>query len=339
MAGGAARISLVGAVAFALGWAGAWVFAPPREPRAPAPAPPDWIARIGDRYLVAHDLIAEMRRRGGERPGLFQDAAARRALLDDLLLQHVLVDAARAAGLDQEPEARRAIEQLLVGRYLESTLRRTQGALDVGSDEVSRYYAEHADDYAIPARRRVAMLRIDVARDANEAAWVAAEARATEAVARTRATTPAVPDFGPLAVEVSSDPGSRYRGGSLGWLTDAREDSYAFDPALREAAFALATPGEFSPIVRGADAVYVARLIELQSAVPRPLAEVRAGIAQMLLQQRLAAAEAQFRADALAGADIDVREDRLAEIAPLGAPASAEPSPPPAVPGVEEPAP
>jgi PPIC-type PPIASE domain len=339
MAGGA-KAWIGWGLVLALGWVAGW-YSAQRPPARASATPPDdeWIARIGDRYIDDRDIVAEMRRRGGERPGLFQDAAARRALLDDMLLHQVLVDAARDAGLDQEPETRRVIEQLLIGRYVEGNLHRTQRALQVGSDEVARYYAEHAGDYAVPARRRVAMLRIDVARGAAEEAWTAAEARAAEAVRRTRALQPAVPDFGPLAVEYSSDQASRYRGGSLGWLTDLRRDSYSFDPALRDLAFALTAPGEFSDVVRGADAVYVARLVELQPAKPRPLTELRAGIEQMLLQQRQEAAEKQFREDTLAAADIEVREARLDAIAPLGPPAPTEPTPPPAVPGVEESAP
>lgn len=336
------KVWIGGGLILALGFAGGWYAAPRAPVPVPSIAPPpddEWVARIGDRYIGAAEVVAEMRRRGGERPGLFQDTAAKRALLDDMLLHAVFVGAARQNGLDQEPETRRAIEQLLVGRYLQSHLRRTQRMLSVGSDEVARYYQAHADDYAVPARRRVAMLRIDVARDAPEAAWSAAEARAAEAVRRARALQPAVPDFGPLAVEYSSDAASRYRGGSLGWLTDVRREGYALDPALRELVFALAVPGEFSAVVRGADAVYVARLVELQAARARPLPELRAGIEQMLLQQRQQAADQTFRDEALAAADIQVREDRLAAIAPLGAPAPTEPTPPPAVPGVEESAP
>lgn len=325
------------AVGLGAGW-----FAARQWPAQEIPPPPvgsDWVARIDTRYIEARDVIAEMRRRGGERPGLFQDAAAKRALLDDMLLQQALVRAAREAGLDQETETRRAIEQLLVSRYLEGSLRQAQKSLRVDSNEVSAYYAQHADDYAVPARRRVAMLKLEVAPDAPGPVWEAAETRAAEAVRRARALPPPTTDFGAVAVEYSADQATRYRGGSLGWLTDARRESYSYDPALREIAFALTTPGEFSAVVRGTDAVYVARLIELQEAKPRPLEELRGGIEQMLLQQRYGAAEARFREDALAAADIEVREDRLAQIDPLGPAPPTDPLPPPAVPGQQEAAP
>jgi len=331
---GWALASALGAV---VGWHAAPRSIPP--PALPAPADHEWVARIGDRYIGARELLDEMRRRSGQRPERFHEAAARRALVDDMLLQQALVDAARDAGLDQEPEVRRAIERLLVGRYLEGSLRHAQRTLAVGSDEVARYHADHSDEYAVPGRRRVAMLRIEVAPNAADADWAAAAARAAEAVDRTRNLQPAVADFGSLAIEYSSDPGSRYRGGSIGWLSDVRRDSYTFDPALRRIAFALTAPGEFSEVVRGDDAVYVARLIELQPAQARPLSELRAGIEQMLLQQRYAAAETAFREAALAAADIEVREDRLAAIALPGASRAESSTSPPAVPGVEEPAP
>ncbi len=316
--------------------AGVWL-ARGASPASPAAVPGDWVARIGERYIGAGDVEREMRRRGGERPGLFQTAKEKRALLEDMLLRESLADAARAAGLDREPETRATIDQLLIERYLEGGLRKRQKLLRVSEAEIAAYYEEHAADYATPARRRVAMLRIDVAANAPEQDWKAAERRAAEAVAKVQALQPAVPDFGRLAIEYSSDAASRYRGGSLGWLSDARRDGYAFDKALLGVAFALTAPGSFSPVVRGQEAVYVARLVEREESRPRELAQLRSGIERTLLRQRLAEAEAKFRAAALAAADIDVHESRLEAIRPPGPPA--QPPQPPALPGLKEAAP
>lgn len=331
-----AGFGLVLAMGVAAGWLGArhW----PARSVAPPPEGREWVARIGDRYIDATQVSAEMRRRGGERPGLFQDAAAKRALLDDLLLQQALVDAARAAGLDQEPETRRAIDQLLVSRYLAGSLYQVQKTLKVDSNEVTGYYNDHADDYAMPARRRVAMLHVAVPAGAPEEAWAAAAQHAAEALEKARKQA-GVADFGNVAIDYSSDQATRYRGGSLGWLTDARKDTYSYDPALLDVAFALENPGDFSDVVRGKDGLYVARLVERQDASPRPLSQLRGGIEQMLMQRRYADAEARFRSEALADADIEVREDRLSEIAPPGPPARTEPEPPPAAPGAQEAAP
>jgi peptidyl-prolyl cis-trans isomerase C len=314
-------------------------FAAYRSP-APAPAAPDaWVARIGSEYLTPEMLQQEMRRRGGLQPGQFHDVAQKRALLDDMLLHRALVDAARADGLDRQPETRRSIEQLLTSQYLQDTLRKQQGEVKVDAREVAAFYAERAAEYTVPARRRVAMLRVAVMPGADEAVWAKAEARAAEALAKARALAPETPDFGLLAREYSEDVSSRYRGGVIGWLTEGRREGYRHDARMLEAAFALQQPGEFSAPVRGADGVYVARLVERQDAAPRRLEELEAGLRQRLLQERYAALERRFRDEVLAKAPIEVDEDALAAVAPLSPPARTEPPAPPAMPGNEEAAP
>lgn len=300
---------------------------------AAAPAPADWVARIGDEYVTAAQFEDEMRQRGGTRPGLFQDEAQKRALLDDMLLQRALVQAARRDGLDARPETRRSIEQLLVSQYLQQTLRQQQQRVTVSEQEIQAYFDEHADSYTVPARRRVAMIRVAVAPDAPAEAWAAAETRAADALQKAKAQGAATPHFGAVAREYSEDTASRYRGGVIGWLTQGRRADYQYDPALLDAAFELAQAGDFSPVLRGKDGVYVARLVETQDEQKRAFEQLRAGLEQRLMQERLAQLESEFRASTLAAAAVEVRESRLAAIAPPGPPASTQPPAPPAMPG------
>lgn len=316
------------------GWGGARYFAPAAPESAPVPG--DWVARAGNEYVTAEMVRAEMLRRGGMQPGQFQNEEQKRALLDEMLLQRALVDAARREGLDQEAETRRSIEQLLVNQYLRRTLRPEQDKVQVDDAQVQAWFEEHADDYTIPARRRVAMLRIGVPKDADDAAWDKAEARAQEARARAEALGADVPHFGTLAREYSDDQATRYRGGVIGWLTEGRAEQYRQDPALLAAAYALKAPGEISPVLRGTDAVYLARLVETQPAQPRALEQLRGGIEQRLTQERYQAIEAEFRRRVLSSATIEVREQALAAIAPPGPPAEDSTPQPPAMPGDQE---
>lgn len=298
----------------------------------PDATPADWVARIGGDYLTPAMVEEEMRRRGGMRPGLFQDDDQKRALLDDMLLHRALVAAARDAGIEAQPETRRSIEQLLTSQYLQATLRKTQGAVNVSEAEVKTYFDKHAADFAVPARRRVAMLRFEVAPDATEETWEAAEKRAAEALAKARKLDKATLHFGTVAREFSEDVGSRYRGGVIGWLTDGRTDGYRWDRALLDAAYALDTPGDFSGVLRGKDGVYVARLVETQPEQQRSFEQLRAGLEQRLMQERLGQVEKAFREQTLAAAPIEVNESRLAAIQPPGPPASDAPPTPPAMP-------
>lgn len=301
--------------------------------------PSDWVARVGASYITPAMLQDEMVRRGGHQPGQYQNDAQKRALLDDMLLQQALVDAARSAQLDRQPETRRSIEQLLTSQYLRDTLRRSQEAVQIAPEAVRAHYDAHAQDYATPPRRRVAMLRIGVPADADAAAWTQAEARAKEALGKARALGAATAHFGPVAREYSDDQASRYRGGVIGWLTDGRAGDYRHDPALLEAAFALDVDGAFSDVVRGRDAVYVVRLVERQQARGREFEQLRSGIEQQLAQEQLTRIEREFRDGVLAKADIEVRDAALSAIAPPGPPATDTTPTPPALPGAQEPAP
>src|SRR5690606_10997323 len=109
-----------------------------------------------------------MRRRGGERPGQYQELEQKRQLLDELVYRAALTKAAQRDGMTDQPELRRAIEQLVGNRYLQDTLRQAQREVNVSDEDVRRFYAANAEDYSVPARKRVAMLKISVAADAGE---------------------------------------------------------------------------------------------------------------------------------------------------------------------------
>jgi hypothetical protein len=301
--------------------------------------PADWVARVGEQYITPDMVRAELLRRGGMQPGQFQTDEQKRALLDDMLLHLALVDAARRAGLDQQPETRRSIEQLLTSQYIADTLRQQQNQVSISDDEVQAWFDQHSDSYSLRARRRVAMLRIAVPASADAATWSAAELRANEALDKARKLDNKTLHFGVVAREYSDEQSSRYRGGVIGWLTEGRQDQYRHDPVLIKAAFALQQPGAFSPVLRGADGVYVARLVETQAAQKRGFEQLRAGILQRLQQDRYQQIERDFRAATLNDAPIELRESALAAIEPPGPPARSTEPQPPAMPGEQEPTP
>src|SRR5262245_7373836 len=112
---------------------------------------------------------------------------------------------------------------------------------------------------------RLAMLRLGVNAKATPARIKETEARLEEARAKASRLPPDTLGFGPLAIDYSDDDPTRYRGGDLGWLeTDPAR--YHLDQAMLAAGFALADPGEISPIIRGADALYLVRSIDQRNA-------------------------------------------------------------------------
>lgn len=318
-------------VAFVVGGGLGWSLAHHGHADA-APIPADWVARIDDSYISSDAFIDEMRRRGGERLGQFQDMEQKRQLLDDMVYRAALVKAAENAGLTDQPELRRTLDQVVSNRYLRDTLRQSQRELVVSDEEVAQYYQEHADEYLIPARKRVALLKISVSSDAGEPAWNEAMARMAEARVKTMALEISVPHFGSLAREVSDDVASRYRGGVVGWIAEGRSDRYNYDRKVLDAVRELDEPGALSDVLRGQDGVYLVRLVESEPGQSRSLGQLASGIRQRLLRDRLEAAEQTFRQQLMREVGVQVRESALASIAPLSQPGEQEAPQPPAMP-------
>ncbi len=322
---------LASAVALVIGGLAGWSLA--NRNHAPAATVPEhWVARIDDKYLSADDFIDEMRRQGGERPGQFQTMEQKRQLLDDLVLRAALVKAADKAGMLKQPDLRRSLDQMVGNRYLQETLRKTQREVQVTDDEIKQYFEAHADEYTVPARKRVAMLKITVADDAGEPAWKDALDRMAKARAEATKLDASVPHFGNIAREVSDDSSSRYRGGVIGWIAEGRSDRYSWDPVVLEATGKLDAAGALSQVLRGADGVYLVRLVDSEPRQARGLDVLASGIRQRIIQDRLADSEAQFRKNLMREVGVEVRESALAAIAPLAPAASDQTPQPPAMP-------
>src|SRR5699024_9375833 len=181
-------------------------------------------------------------------------------------------------------------------------------------------YQQEADDYAIPARRRVAMVHIKVPGGADPAAREAAREKAIEAYQAAKQLDPEVTHFGAVAREYSQDQSSRYRGGVIGWIGEDAPERYRHDPAVIETANSMFEPGTLSGVIEGAQGFYLVRLVEYQPERSRPLEELQAGIRQRLLRDHYRSVEDAFRQEMLARFETDIRRQRLADIEPLGPP-------------------
>lgn len=293
-----------------------------------AQAPDGWIARIGNTYIDADEYVDAMRRRGGHRPGQYHDLAQKEQLLEALLYRKALAAAAVQDGLDAEPEVRRSLERILVNSYVAQHLRPRQENATITDEDIERIYQQEADDYAIPARRRVAMVHIKVAESAEESAREAAREKAIEAYQAAKQLDAEVTHFGAVAREYSQDQSSRYRGGVIGWIGEDAPERYRHDPAVIETANSMFEPGTLSGVIEGAQGFYLVRLVEYQPERSRPLEELQAGIRQRLLRDHYRSVEDAFRQEMLARFETDIRRQRLADIEPLGPPGPEEQRPP-----------
>jgi len=326
------KLTWVAIIGFASGIVIGWLAAGWWPGTDAAPEPDDWLARVGDQYLTVDQFENEMRRRGG-RSGQYHDPEMRRALLDQLLLNRALVQQAQDRGIQHQPEVRRSLDQILTSRVIQTELRPRQQQIEIDESEIETFYSDHAGEYTIPSRRRVAMLFFEL----GEGASAETREQVIERAERVRAEAlelDAQPrDFGTLAREHSDHQASRYRGGVLGWIGDGDPARYSYPEVVIETARSLTEPGDVSEIVSDENGLYLVRLVDHEPRRARSLDELADGIRQRLLRERHIEVEQAFQEEMLAMADIEIRDDALERVTPPGPqPRPREEKTPPAMP-------
>lgn len=303
-------------------------------PETSEPSPPDeWLARVGDGYITPGEFVFEMERRGGRRPGRFGSVEQRRTLLNSMVVREALIDAAREEGFDQRPEVRRSMDSVLVTKFQQTRLEPLREAVKVSDEEVEAYYRENAADYTVPARKRIAQIFIAADEDAPPEARERAHQRAEQIRDEALQLDVDVAHFGELARRHSDDQASRYRGGVIGWVSEDAARS-RFGPAIQEAAAMLDEIGQISPVIEGADGFRIVRLVQHERARERGLDDLRSGIRQRLLGEKLRGVEQQFLDRQMAEREIEINAEALADIEPLSGPK--RPEGPPAGPSDRE---
>lgn len=157
------------------------------------------------------------------------------------------------------------------------------------NDRVRRFYDEHADRYHLPERVRARHVLVRVEKDATEEKVQEAKKRIDAAVARIKAGE----EFEKVAAELSEDPGSKDRGGDLGFFPRGQ-----MVPAFEDVAFQQ-TDGETSEVVRTDFGFHVIRTEDHEAAKDRSFDEVAHEIAEALAGADRARALARETSDRL----------------------------------------
>ncbi len=285
-----------------------------QDPPAPEAAlGADVVAVVAGRPVRRAALEAELARRG---PGVTKET-----VLGDLIRQQATLVQLRAAGFDRDPETVAAVERLLVARFEERELAEAE-APKVSDAEVQAAYAADAARYAIPAAVRGGALLLKCSPKAATGQRAEVKQRAEQL--RTAAAAADAAGFERLVREYSDDQSTRYHGGDTGWLSVSQKAG-GWDPAVVQALQALATPGEYAPVVETPGGFYVVRLTETKAAGIRPLAEVRDALRHQLQVAKREQLTAAYQARMRSGLDIRTNTAALAQTLVT---ARTEPQPP-----------
>jgi len=174
-------------------------------------------------------------------------------------------------------------------RYLVVETSRLRRQLPVDDAELQAYYDDHSDEFLEEEQAQAAHVLIRVSLDAEVETQAEAELRANGVAQIARAGG----DFAALAEKHSDDPGSKDKGGDLGWFGRGR-----MVPEFDEAVFG-AKPGDIVGPVRSQYGFHIIKVDGFRPERQRPFEDVLEQVRFRVLEGR-ASIEAEKRARELA---------------------------------------
>jgi len=163
---------------------------------------------------------------------------------------------------------------------------------EVTAKEVENYYQTNPEKFIQPKRIKVRHILLKA--DPKDAEGMAKARQKAESI---REEASKGKDFSQLAKQHSEDPGTKDRGGELGFISKGQ-----VVPEFEEAAFGLKT-GEISPVIQTAFGLHILKVDEIQEQKTDPLDKAKGQI-QTFLQTRKAREIAHDEADQAYGAAV-----------------------------------
>jgi peptidyl-prolyl cis-trans isomerase D len=139
--------------------------------------------------------------------------------------------------------------------------------------DVEKYYTEHTKEFETPRQVRAAHLLVAVPQTGGSEAEDKARAKVVDAIRRVKAGE----DFGKVAGELSEDPGSKTKGGELGWVKKGE-----MVPQFEEALFNLKQGEITAEPVRTPFGYHAIKVLETKAESRKPLREVAPQIRERL---------------------------------------------------------
>lgn len=248
------------------------------------------IAKVGPYILSKADFEKEMERNPQLKVLLSLKPEIKEVLVKRWVEVTLLALAGEEEGLLKDPEVKAQIEEqtrmILAQNYYE---RKVLRGLKVSDSDLQQYYLKHKKEYRIPERVKARHILIRVPEKADSKAQKAALKKAEDL----RRKLLAGADFSELARKYSEDPGTRDKGGDLGFFSRGQ-----MVPEFEEVVFKLKV-GEISPPIKTRFGYHLVRVEAKIPSREQTYEEVKDRVRQDLLEakkaQRMEALMAELR--------------------------------------------
>ena len=232
------------------------------------------LAQVGQYKLTLESLEEQIQSLPPQlQMALLKNPQLREQFLDRWVKITLMAEEARVLKLDQDPAIQARMKDVTNSLLAQELMRREiEGKGKVTDDEIEEYYKGHKDEFSEGESVKARHILVKVPAGADEKAWKDAESKAIDIKKKLEKGG----DFAELVKEYSDDPGSKSRGGDLGFFTKGR-----MVPEFEAAAFSLKS-GELSDPVKTTYGYHIIQVQEKKESSTKGLSEVQAQIRQKL---------------------------------------------------------
>lgn len=215
--------------------------------------------------LSTADLDSQMERLPPRMRAQIATPERKRQFVEQQALNEILLAEGKKRGYETDPAIQEQVEALKKRLVIQEVMKEIQEAPTVSEEEVRAHYEQNKNLYSTTQVRASHIL-------------VSTEAKAREILEEAKKDPER---FAELAKQYSADPGTKERGGDLGFFGQGR-----MVPAFESAAFALEHVGDISDVVQTPFGYHIIKLTGRKEGEIKPFEEVKGRIRVQLLSQR-----------------------------------------------------
>lgn len=233
--------------------------------------PENWLAKVGNDFITMDLFDKRLSQLPEEVKNQFQTVEQKNTMLQQLVNEQLLYQAAKDNKVDQSQSYKDAVSaaeeklvslkrQTIISEYIKNVI--ADKALKVEESEIQTFFNENPKQFASFERRKASHILV---KTREEAMTVKSKLRKGAS-------------FDSLAMDLSMDPGTSKNGGDLGgWVMKGQ-----LEKSFEDQLFAMKNIGDISPVVETKFGFHVIKLSDKQMVPQRKYEEVKPQIEQFL---------------------------------------------------------
>lgn len=233
--------------------------------------------------------------------------------VDEVVVDELLYQEALRLKLDQEPDTRQRIRQVLNQKLSEQQINKTVMQRKIEQPELQAYYDAHQDEFNRPEMVRVADILVAVPKDASNEQRAELKQKAEKILSEILAAPNPNMIF-PQSARKYSDQPEKYAKGDTGFFTRDGKPM-GMDPAVVEAAYQLEKSGDIAKaIIEAGDGYHIIMQTGKNQAFNRPFDQVARFLERRIRNEELQKKRDEFVQELKAKSKIVMDEKALAQI-------------------------